>query len=94
MRRHQGGKFEHYNISIAIYHKYSHGTAYYRLNGEDANVMFGIMFTASIFRQSVDWNKCKLIQEMNFIFLKFIEAYQKNELHSLIKAQTREWVDS
>ena len=37
MWRHQGGKFEHYNISIVIYHKYSHGTASYRLNGEDAH---------------------------------------------------------
>ena len=39
MRRHQGPKVKHFDFSIVIYHKFSHGTVSYRLNGENVNVM-------------------------------------------------------
>ena len=39
MRRHQGVKVEHFDVSNVIYHKFSHGAASYMLNGEIVNVM-------------------------------------------------------
>ena len=39
MRRHQGAKVEHFDVSNVIYHKFSHGTVSYMLNGESVNVM-------------------------------------------------------
>ena len=39
MRRHEGAKVEHFDISNVIYHKFSHGAASYTLNGENVNVM-------------------------------------------------------
>ena len=39
MRRHQGAKVEHFEVSNMIYHKFSHGTVSYMLSGENANVM-------------------------------------------------------
>ena len=40
MRRHKGAKFEHFNVSNMIYHKFSHDTTSYRLNAKNVNVMF------------------------------------------------------
>ena len=34
MQCHQGAKFEHFNISNMIYHKFSHGSAYMRSMGK------------------------------------------------------------
>ena len=39
MRRHQGAKVEHFEVSNVIYHKFSHGTVSYALDGENVNVM-------------------------------------------------------
>ena len=39
MRRHQGEKVEHFDVSNVIYHKFSHGAVSYMLNGENVNVM-------------------------------------------------------
>ena len=39
IRHHQGAKFEHFNVSNVIYHKFSHGAVSYTLNGEYVNVM-------------------------------------------------------
>ena len=39
MRRHQGAKVEHFDISNMIYQRFSHGTVSYTLNGENVNVM-------------------------------------------------------
>ena len=39
MRRHQGAKVEHFDVSNVIYHKFSHGAVSYTLNGENVNVM-------------------------------------------------------
>ena len=39
MRRHQGAKSEHFDVSNVIYHKFSHGAVSYTLNGESVNVM-------------------------------------------------------
>ena len=49
MRRHQGAKVEHFDVSNVIYHKFSHGTVSYTLNGENVNVMleFVIIFSAA-----------------------------------------------
>ena len=34
MRRHQGAKVKHFDVSDVIYHKFSHGAVSYTLNGE------------------------------------------------------------
>ena len=39
MQRHQGAKVEHFDVSNVIYHKFSHGTVSYTLNGKNVNVM-------------------------------------------------------
>ena len=39
MRRHQGTKVQHSDVSNVIYHKFSHGVVSYTLNGENVNVM-------------------------------------------------------
>ena len=39
MRRHQGPKVKHLDVSNVIYHKFSHGTVSYMLNGVNVNVM-------------------------------------------------------
>ena len=39
MRRHQGAKVEHFDVSNVIYHKFSHGAISYTLKGENVNVM-------------------------------------------------------
>ena len=36
---HQGAKVEHFDVSNVIYHKFSHGAAFYTLNGKNVNVM-------------------------------------------------------
>ena len=44
MRRHQGAKIEHYDVSNVIYHKFSHGAVSYSLNGENVNVVLELHF--------------------------------------------------
>ena len=44
MRRHQGAKVEHSDVSNVIYHKFSHGAVSYTLNGENVNVMLELDF--------------------------------------------------
>ena len=39
MRRHQGAKWKHFDVSDVIYHKFSHGAASHTLNEENVNVM-------------------------------------------------------
>ena len=39
MPRHQGVKVKHFDASNLIYHKFSHGSVSYMLNGENVNVM-------------------------------------------------------
>ena len=39
MRRHQDEKVKHFDVSKVTYHKFSHGTVSYTLNGENVNVM-------------------------------------------------------
>ena len=39
MRRHQGAKVKHFDVSNVIYHRFSHGAVSYTLNGENVNVM-------------------------------------------------------
>ena len=54
MRRHEGSKVEHFDISNVIYHKFSHGVVSYILNGENVNVMleYGLVhYTNKILRE-------------------------------------------
>ena len=39
MLRHQGVDVKHFDVSNVIYHKFSHGTVSYTLNGENVNVI-------------------------------------------------------
>ena len=52
MRCHQGAKDEHFDISNVIYHKFSHGAAFYTLNWKNFNVMLkcSIMLRSLSFR--------------------------------------------
>ena len=43
IRRHQGAKFENFDFSNVIYHKFSHGAVSYTLNGENAYVILELM---------------------------------------------------
>ena len=45
MRRHQGTKVKHFDVSNVIYHKSSHGAVSYTLNGENVNVMLELKVT-------------------------------------------------
>ena len=38
-RRHQGAKFEHFDVSNVIYHKFSHGAVSYTVKDENVHVM-------------------------------------------------------
>ena len=44
MRRHQGAKVEHFDVSNVIYHKFSHGAVSYTLSSENVNVMLELNF--------------------------------------------------
>ena len=48
MRRHQDAKVKHFNVSNVIYHKFSHGTVSYMLNGENVYVMLELQSTLII----------------------------------------------
>ena len=48
MRRHQGAKVEHFDVSNVIYHKFSHGAVSYMLNGENVNVILELIFVPDI----------------------------------------------
>ena len=39
VRRHQDGKVKHFDVSKVIYHKFSRGTVFYTLNGENVNII-------------------------------------------------------
>ena len=45
MRRHQGAKVEHFDVSNVIYHKFSYGAVSYTLNGGNVNVMLEFTLT-------------------------------------------------
>ena len=47
MRRHQGAKVVHFDVSNVIYHKFSHGAVSYTLNGENVNVMLEYSYIIS-----------------------------------------------
>ena len=46
MRRHQGLKVEHFDVSNVIYHRFSHGAVSYTLNGENVNVMLELLIVS------------------------------------------------
>ena len=39
LRRYQGAKVKHFDVSNVIYHKFSHGTVSYTLNGKNVNII-------------------------------------------------------
>ena len=43
MRHHQGAKVKHFDVSNAIYHKFSHGAVSYTHNGENVNIMLELL---------------------------------------------------
>ena len=58
VRRHQGTKFEH--VSDLIYHKFSHGTVSYTLNGNNVNVMLEYIITLTMCKvKTLDKSFCK-----------------------------------
>ena len=51
MRRHQDAKVKQFDVSNVIYHKFSHGTVSYTLNGANVNVMFEFFVSGALFPQ-------------------------------------------
>ena len=58
MRRHQGAKVEHYDVSNVIYHKFSHGAVSYTLNGKNVNVMLELLFFLLYINIEIGKNRC------------------------------------
>ena len=52
MRRHQGAKVEHFDVSNVIYHKFSHGAISFTLNGENVNVMLEYFFLLAVIKKT------------------------------------------
>ena len=44
-RRHQGAKFEHFDVSNVIYHNFSHGAVFYTLHEKNVDVMLELAIT-------------------------------------------------
>ena len=53
MRRQQGAKVEHFDVSNVIYHKFSHDAVSYTLNGENVNIMLEYVLNVAILRRCV-----------------------------------------
>ena len=49
MRRHQGAKVKHFDVSNVIYHIFSHGAISYTLNGENVTVMLEFVIFLKLF---------------------------------------------
>ena len=52
MRRHQGAKVEHFDVSNVIYHKFSHGAISFTLNEENVNVMLEYFFLLAVIKKT------------------------------------------
>ena len=50
MRRHQGAKVEHFDVSNVIYYKFSHGGVSYTFNGKQVNVMLELNLNYMMFQ--------------------------------------------
>ena len=55
MRRHQGAKVEHFDVSNVIYHKFSYGAVSYTVNGENVNVMLEYGLSSQNTPQNLDF---------------------------------------
>ena len=62
MRRHQGAKVKHFDVSNAIYHKFLHGAVSYTLNEENVNIMLEYWILMPIMFNSFD------DKDKNFIY--------------------------
>ena len=58
MRRHQGAKVKHFDVSNVIYHKFSHGAGSYTLSGENVNVMLELRNNFFLTRELSLINTC------------------------------------
>ena len=52
MRRHQGAKVKHFDVSNVIYHKFSHGAVSYTLSGANVNVMLESWISQTLISQN------------------------------------------
>ena len=62
MRRHQGAKVKHFDVSNVIYHKFSHGAVSYTLNGENVNIMLESFLNGFVIQR----NKHEIIKAASF----------------------------
>ena len=46
MRRHQGAKVKHFDVSNVIYHEFSHAAVSYTLHGKNVNVILEFLFSS------------------------------------------------
>ena len=77
IRRHQGAKVKHFDVSNVIYHKFSHGAVSYTLNVENVNVMLEYIIKNT-------WNK--LVKKYShldekYFFYNLSKKYKKMEFH-------------
>ena len=69
MQRHQDAKVKHFDVSNAIYHKFSHDTVSYTLNEKNVNVMlelqivYKFMTILDIYRMSISPWLSKIFKE-------------------------------
>ena len=49
MRRHQGTRDKHFDVSNVIYHKFSHGSVSDTLYGENVNIVLELVFLPLLF---------------------------------------------
>ena len=72
MRRHQGAKVEHFDVSNVIYHKFSHCAVSYVLSGENVNDMLEFMLT--LLRLFYISYVCSVLRLFSYIcyFLMFV----------------------
>ena len=75
MRRHQGAKCKHFDVSDVIFHKYSHGEASYTVNREKVNVM--LEFCILFMRMSV-------IMRQIFITLQIYKLAHEETLRNIV----------
>ena len=78
MRRHQGAKVKHFDVSNVIYHKFSYGAVSYTLNEENVNIMLGFTVKPKCFilRSITDMT----LDVPSFIFLRYanlVNGYER-----------------
>ena len=93
IRCHQGAKFEHFDVSNVIYHKFSHGAVSYTLHEKNVNVMtLPKCYTyVSLLPQEFDvWSSVQLLW-VNMPFHKKWLGVKRFFMHLQCVSKKRRW---